>query len=53
MCADELELAFRRMRAFFELLDKLGVDYWCFHDRDIAPEGATLKESNAMLDQVG
>ena len=26
------------MRANFELIDKLGVDYWCFHDRDIAPE---------------
>jgi len=24
----ELEVAFRRMRAFFELLDKLGVEYW-------------------------
>lgn len=28
------------------------VDYWCFHDRDIAPEGDTLKETNAMLDAV-
>jgi xylose isomerase len=48
----ELEVAFRRMRAFFELLDKLGVDYWCFHDRDIAPEGASLAETNARLEQV-
>ena len=30
---DEMELAYRRMRAMFEFLDKLGVDYWCFHDR--------------------
>ena len=30
---DDMELAFRRMRAMFEFLDKLGVDYWCFHDR--------------------
>lgn len=30
---DELELAYRRMRAMFEFLEKLGVDYWCFHDR--------------------
>lgn len=41
-----------RMHAMFEFLDKIGVDYWCFHDRDIAPEGATLAESNAMLDEV-
>lgn len=49
---DEVEVAYRRMRAFFELLDKLGVDLWCFHDRDIAPEGGSLAESNAALDQV-
>lgn len=30
---DEMELAYRRMRAMFEFLDKLGVEYWCFHDR--------------------
>lgn len=36
--------------AGFELMDKLGIDYFCFHDRDIAPEGATLAESNAILD---
>ncbi|KAL4448421.1 hypothetical protein ABPG75_005640 [Micractinium tetrahymenae] len=49
---DDVELAFRRMRAFFELLDKLGVDFWCFHDRDIAPELPTLADTNAALDQV-
>jgi xylose isomerase len=40
------------MRANFELIDKLGVDFWCFHDRDIAPGGATLAESNANLDKI-
>ncbi len=29
----------------FELMDKLGVEYYCFHDADVAPEGATLEES--------
>lgn len=48
----ELEVAHRRMRAMFEFLDKLGVDFWAFHDRDIAPEGATLEESNANLASV-
>ncbi|KAI5675466.1 hypothetical protein M9H77_06416 [Catharanthus roseus] len=28
------------------------VDLWCFHDRDIAPEGKTIEESNANLDEV-
>ena len=41
-----------RMRAMFEFLDKIGVDYWCFHDRDIAPEGESLAQSNAWLDEV-
>lgn len=31
------------VRANFEFLDKLGVDRWCFHDRDIAPDGKTLE----------
>ncbi|KAK9830382.1 hypothetical protein WJX72_011455 [[Myrmecia] bisecta] len=47
-----LEMAFRRMRVMFEFLDKLGAEYWCFHDRDIAPEGASLRESNENLDKV-
>ncbi len=33
---DEMELAYRRMRAMFEFLDKLGAEYWCFHDRCVA-----------------
>ncbi|KIZ04907.1 xylose isomerase [Monoraphidium neglectum] len=44
--------AFRAMHANFEFMDKLGVDLWCFHDRDIAPEGDSLEESNRNLDQV-
>jgi hypothetical protein len=36
----------------FEFLQKLGVDYFCFHDRDIAPEGATLEETNKNLETV-
>ncbi|KMZ69302.1 Xylose isomerase [Zostera marina] len=49
---NSLDMAKRRMRANFEFLEKLGVDKWCFHDRDIAPEGNTLKESNANLDEI-
>ncbi|GKU93004.1 hypothetical protein SLEP1_g6647 [Rubroshorea leprosula] len=40
------------MRANFEFINKLGVDKWCFHDRDIAPDGKTLEETNANLDEV-
>lgn len=38
--------------AAFELMEKLGIEYFCFHDRDIAPEGATLKETNDNLDKI-
>lgn len=40
------------VRANFEFIKKLGVEYWCFHDRDIAPEGASLQESNQNLDAI-
>ena len=36
----------------FEFFQKLGVEYFCFHDRDIAPEGDTLRETDANLDKI-
>ena len=33
----------------FEMFDALGVPFFCFHDRDIAPEGNSLKESNKYV----
>lgn len=49
---DSVANAQRRVWACFEFMDKLGVDYYCFHDRDVAPECATLAESNKALDAV-
>jgi xylose isomerase len=49
---DPLEAARWKMSAAFEFFAKLGVGFWCFHDRDIAPEGASFKESCALLDQM-
>ncbi|CAN6552231.1 unnamed protein product [Malus baccata var. baccata] len=43
---NSVAMAKRRMRANFQFINKLGVDRWCFHDRDIAPDGKTLEESN-------
>ena len=45
---DEMELAYRRMRAMFEFLDKLGVDYWCFHDRYTMLMALQRKSCTAM-----
>ena len=50
--SDVMEQAKNKAYAAFELMDKLDIDYYCFHDRDIAPEGATLAESNARLDEI-
>ncbi|SDC65694.1 D-xylose isomerase [Paenibacillus sp. UNCCL117] len=47
-----LDLAKVRVEAAFEFLEKLGAPYFCFHDRDIAPEGETLKETNENLDVI-
>ena len=42
----------RRVEVFFEFLEKTGIDFYCFHDRDVAPEGATLAESHDNLAAV-
>ncbi len=47
---DPIQRAKDTMDAAFEFFTKLGVDYWCFHDRDIAPEGASFAESCKNLD---
>ena len=49
---DAMEIYRRRAYAAFELMDKLSIDYYCFHDRDIAPEYPTLTETNAALDEI-
>ncbi|MCF6311922.1 MAG: xylose isomerase [Verrucomicrobiales bacterium] len=50
--SDSVENAQRRVWVAFEFMQKLGLEYYCFHDRDVAPEGATLEESNRNLDAV-
>jgi xylose isomerase len=50
--SNSVDNAKRRMDASFEFYQKLGNPYWCFHDRDIAPEGATLAESHKNLDAL-
>jgi xylose isomerase len=50
--SDKMELAKLKVEANFELCEKLGVPFFCFHDRDIAPEADTLKETNKRLDEI-
>jgi xylose isomerase len=50
--SDSVENAQRRARVAFELCEKLGAPFYAFHDRDVAPEGKTLAETNKNLDAV-
>jgi len=47
-----LEAAEKALRANFEFCVKMGIPFYCFHDRDIAPEGATFAESCKNLDAI-
>jgi xylose isomerase len=49
---DNLDMAQRRVRVAFEFMEKLTTPFFCFHDRDVAPEGPSLAETNKNLDAV-
>ena len=50
--SDPEDEALAKVDYAFELFQKLGVEYFCFHDRDIAPEGDTVRETDKNLDKV-
>ena len=41
-----------KVDAAFEIMDKLSIEYYCFHDRDLSPEYGSLAETNAKLDVI-
>jgi len=49
---DPMTQAEMKLDVAFEFFEKLGVPYFCFHDRDVAPEGDSLAHSNANLDRI-
>ena len=49
---DPAKRAIAKVDAAFEIMDKLSIDYYCFHDRDLSPEYGSLSETNAQLDKV-
>ena len=55
--ADPMQAARAKAEVAFDFFSKLGLPYYCFHDRDIAPEGATPRESvdnlHRMVDVLG
>ncbi len=50
--SSSVENALKRVDVAFEFVTKLGAPFYCFHDRDVAPEGASLRETNRNLDAV-
>jgi xylose isomerase len=44
--------ALKRVDVAFEFMTKLQAPFYCWHDRDVAPEGSSLKETNKNLDEI-
>ena len=49
---DKMAIYKKKAEVAFELMDKLSIDYYCFHDADIAPEGKTLKETLSNFQEM-
>ena len=49
---NSMKMAETRVRVAFEFLEKLGAPFYAFHDRDVAPEGKNLRETNKNLDTI-
>lgn len=47
-----MEHAYTKVDVGFEFMQKLGIEYFCFHDLDLVPEGKSLKETNERLDEI-
>ncbi len=50
--SDSIANALKRVDVAFEFMKKLQAPFYCWHDRDVAPEGSSLKESNKNLDEI-
>ena len=50
--ADSMDLARLKADVAFEMFSALGVPYFCFHDFDVRPEGATFAESRRNLETI-
>ena len=50
--ADELEIAKNKVDAGFEIMEKLGIDYYCFHDVDLIAEGSSVEEYEANMKAI-
>ncbi|ABG33177.1 xylose isomerase [Roseobacter denitrificans] len=49
---DTMELAKLKADVAFDMFERLGVPYFCFHDADVRPEGDTFAESTKNLEEI-
>jgi xylose isomerase len=49
---DPMAAARMKLAAAFEFIEKVGVPFFCFHDRDVSPEGRTFAETAANLESI-
>ena len=50
--ANAIEIAKNKVDAGFEIMEKLGIEYFCFHDVDLVDEGSSVEEYEANLKEV-
>ena len=50
--ATAVEKAKNKMDAGFEIMQKLGIEYYCFHDVDLVDEAPTIEEYEANLKEI-
>ena len=50
--ADAIQAAKDKMDAGFEFMQKMGIEYYCFHDVDLVSEGASIEEYEANLKAI-
>ena len=50
--ADDMTIAKQKVDAGFELMEKLGIEYFCFHDVDLVSEGHSIEEYEANLKEI-
>ena len=49
---DAIQAAKDKMDAGFEFMQKMGIEYYCFHDVDLVSEGASIEEYEANLKEI-
>jgi xylose isomerase len=47
-----LDAALARVDVHFDFCKRLGVDFYCFHDRDVSPEGSSVEETECWFDVI-